>query len=302
MVDSLRFHGPGPFTSSSLLLNAAKHKGMKKRSFEFMPKSDLVLNPPAYPYKQNQVFRLLREALDKAERSGEQQLTLKQLGILIGAPRSTIHDWYYGDLPKPIKNFLCALERLFEDQRMILLRKLCRDCPRIEHPRVAHDQQAVNTLNSLITQKVGLTLIRGSSDALRTFLITAMGNSAFASATLRGITGLDLHRPDHFVPVPGVLYFRKPEPGAQIKAFLGLHWSHIEDSAATLVLLNRIWTMMPELRSKIESLARRKHVVVADEFEATPKGLLRVVSSIVTVTAAANRRVTVRVEALDPGR
>lgn len=49
-------------------------------------------------------------------------------------------------------HFLCAIERLSETQRAGLFRKLCRDCPRLQHARLAHDPQAVNSLRGLLAR------------------------------------------------------------------------------------------------------------------------------------------------------
>jgi hypothetical protein len=44
-------------------------------------------------------------------------------------------------------HFPCGLERLSEAQRTGMLRSLCRECPCVQLPRLAHDQEAVHSLN-----------------------------------------------------------------------------------------------------------------------------------------------------------
>jgi hypothetical protein len=193
---------------------------------------------------------------------------LDRFGHLLGAPRSTIHDWYHGSVAKPINHFLCALERLSEKQRADMFRNLCRQCPRVEHLRLAHDQEAVKLLKELLANPVGLTLVPGPSDPLRTFLITALGNSAAQLIPVKTVCGLDIHKPDLFVPVHGVLYFWEPDDTAQVRQLLPDMWQVMKNAPTDLILLNRVWTIMPEIREEIIACARSRHVIMADQFEA----------------------------------
>lgn len=278
---------------------AAKHDGMKKTRIRpvFASHSGL-LPPPAYPKAANEVIRLLKKAIDGVERPTGHKLELREFGQLIGVPRSTIHDWYHGELPKPMKYFLCVMERLPELHRLNVLRELCRDCPRLDHPRLAHDQQAVSALKSLIPQTNGLTFVVGPNEDLRTFVITAIGNSAVRFLSVRDVTGLDVHRPVLFVPVPSVLYLRGPQDSSQTKGLIEELWPAIEGSSAKLVLLNRVWALAPGLRHRIQTLARRKHVVVADHLLAIPPGLKGLIRSRLTVMEAPNKLIRVRLEAV----
>jgi hypothetical protein len=118
---------------------------MTKVNSNTSPKTDseLCLKPPAYPKLANEVIRQLKRMMDEAERPAGQPLTQKEFGRLVGVPKSTIHDWYHGNLVEPAMHFVCALERLSETQRTALFRKLCRDCPRLQHAHLAHDARAV---------------------------------------------------------------------------------------------------------------------------------------------------------------
>lgn len=215
-----------------------------------------------------EVIRTLKKAMDAAERPLGCELRQKELGRLIGAPKSTIHDWYHGNLASPIEHFLCAMERLSEAQRMELLRNLCRDCPRLAHPRLAHDPQVMNSLRGLLMQPLGLFVVTGPTDTLRLFVITAIGNSAPLVVPCKTIGGLDVHRPDSFVPVPGVLYFRNPNDSPQIKQLILAQWKDMENSSADIFLFNGVWALVPELRGRIVELAKRRSVFLADEFDA----------------------------------
>lgn len=280
---------------------AVKREGMKKTTtvLRFMPQFKALVEPPGYPKTANEVIRQLKKALDKAERPPGLELMQKDFGLLIGAPRSTIHDWYHGDLRASIKHFLCAMERLSELQRAELLSKLCRDCPRLDHPRLMHDPAAVDSLRGLLAKRAGLTFVTGSDDAIRTFLITALGNSAGQAVPSSSISGMDLHRPDSFVPVPGVVYFRNPNDSSNVAQLILELWRTIEKSPTDLILLNSVWTGVPELRDRIIALATKRHVIVADQLDVTRylSSIVAPPTTIIKVTSERNRRIRVIVEA-----
>jgi hypothetical protein len=223
----------------------------------------------------------------------------KDFGLLINAPRSTIHDWYHGNLTAPIMHFLCALERLSEHQRAELLSKLCRDCPRLDHPRLMHDPAAVNLLRGLLAKRAGLTFVTGSDDAIRTFLITALGNSAGQAVPSSSISGMDVHRPDSFVPVPGVVYFRNPNEPSDVARLILELWGTIEKSPTDVILLNSVWTGVLELRDRIIGLATKRHVIVADQLDMARylSSIVAPPTTIIKATSEPNRRIRVVVEA-----
>lgn len=148
-------------------------------------------------------MRNLKKALDAAEcRSGE-VLQQKAFGTLIGAPKSTAHDWMYTERAEPIKRFLCGLERLNAKDRNALLNQLCRPCPRLEDIASAHDDAALNAIKAILSHRTGVTFIASSSDKIRTYLATAMGNFV---APESHVAGLESHTPNDFIPIPGVHY------------------------------------------------------------------------------------------------
>lgn len=164
------------------------------------------------------------------------------------------------------------MERLSEAQRTALLRDLCRDYPRLTHPRLAHDPQVIAWLRGLLIEPFVLGFVTGPTDALRTFLITAIGNSIPLIVPRKRICGLDVHRPDSFVPVPGVLYFRNPSDSAQVKRIILTQWNEIENSSADVFLFNGVWALLPEIRDNILRLAKRHIVMVADKFDSSFPG------------------------------
>lgn len=243
--------------------------------------------------------------MDCAECAPGHELTWKAFARLVGAPKSTIQDWTSEGVPEQITRFLCGIERLSEPRRVELLRSLCRDCPRLEHPRLAHDQTSVAAFRTALGQPAGLTFIIGPTDELRTFLITAAGNSAAALAPSRQVCGLDVHRPDGWVPVPGVVYFQDPTDTAQIRGCIQAIWAAVENSAASLVLINGVWSVAPEMRQRIISCAEKRHVLIADDSASTVptqrsfRGLLR---NIVTVVPDTGPRLRLLVQTAGPYR
>lgn len=139
----------------------------------------------------------------------------------------------------------------------------------------------------------------GSDDAIRTFLITALGNSAGQAVPNTSISGMDVHRPDSFVPVPGVVYFRNPNDSSNVAQLILELWVTIEKSPTDVILLNAVWTGVPELRGRIIGLATRHHVIVADQLDVARHLSSTVASPTTTIKATSepNRRIRVIVEA-----
>lgn len=243
----------------------AKHVFVKKAVKHY--KSEIVLRSPAFPSAKAQVLQRLKAALEMAECSNGQKLELQQFAELLGLPLSTNHDWFYGQFPPAIERFLCGVERLSPSARATFFDRVCRDCPRLNHPRLANNAIAIESVKALLEEPAGLVCILGPSDALRTFVITAMGNSATSLRLVKRLAGFDLHQPDLVVPAPGILYFRNGASVAQVQAQVQRLWSGIENSSAEIVMLNGIWGILPELRDRIVALSEKRNVILADGFE-----------------------------------
>ena len=123
----------------------SQNEGMKltKLAQQNFQSSNGLLLAPAYHKSGSAVVRTLKQALDRAECSPGQQLQQKQVGHMVGVAKSTIHDWFHGKLAGSLQSFLCVFERLTETERILILREICRPCPRLEHPRLAHDAEAL---------------------------------------------------------------------------------------------------------------------------------------------------------------
>ena len=83
-----------------------------------------------------------------------------------------------------------------------------------------------------------------------------------------------MHEPDRFAPIETMLYFSGSVASAETgKAVRGI-WPQILNSKHPLILLNGIWSALPDLRHDILSLASRRHVIVAEQQVAVPKSAL----------------------------
>jgi hypothetical protein len=194
---------------------------------------------------------------------------------MLGVAKSTIHDWFHGKLAGSLQNFLCVFERLTETERILILREICRPCPRLEHPRLAHDAEALSRLKASLNQPAGLTFVVGAPEP-RTFLVTALGHSITRVKPTSRVCGLDIHRPDSFVPVAGVFYCQRP-PNLELAQHLAAHiMAEVEVSKAELVIFNGIWSGISQFLKAIQRLAATRHLIVADEFDPAFDGLARV--------------------------
>jgi len=248
-----------------------EHKKLVQQDFQ---SSNELLRTPAYHKSGSEVVRALKQALDRVECSPGQQLEQKKVGHMLGVSKSTIHDWFHGKLAGPLQNFLCVFERLTETDRILILRELCRPCPRLEHPRLAHDAEALNRLKALLAQPAGLTFVVGPSEP-RTFLVTALGHSISRVNPTKRVCGLDVHRPDSFVPVAGVLYCQGP-PNLELVRHLAANIvDEVESSEAELVIFNGIWSGISQFLKAIHRLAETRHLIVADDFDPAIDGLAK---------------------------
>jgi hypothetical protein len=99
------------------------------------------------------------------------------------------------------------------------------------------------------------------------------------------VCGLDIHRPDSFVPVAGVYYCQRP-PNLELAQHLAAHiMAEVEISKAELVIFNGIWSGISQFLKAIQRLAVTRHLIVADDFDTAFDGLARVGPNPVQVMA-----------------
>jgi hypothetical protein len=66
-----------------------------------------------------------------------------------------------------------------------------------------------------------------------------------------------------------------------------------------LILLNGVWTVMPEIRGEIVACAKNRHIIVADQFDARVTIKVRgsrIFPNVVTVSAGLDQCIRVLVE------
>jgi hypothetical protein len=145
-----------------------------------------------------------------------------------------------------------------------------------------------------------LTFVVGSNDADRTFVISAIGNSAPQLLFGERACGLDVHIPDLFVPAPGVIYFQEPKNLALVRRLIPELWSEIENSPAKFILLNGVWNVAPELQDEIVACAKNRHVIVADQFDtgvpAKHHGP-RLIRNTITISSDSIQRIHILIQA-----
>jgi hypothetical protein len=190
---------------------------------------------------------------------------------ITGRPANTIASWSAGGAAYQIEVLLASLERLPAEERHRLIDAACREFPTLRHPKLAHDFVACSRLATLLRQVSGVTFIQGGPEHMRTFLLNALGHSAASMGFKDGsVMGMDIHRPDEFVPVFGVVYLDNVLRSEVIEREFNRLWPKILERASRLVLLNEVWRRVPAQQREILDLARKSHVVIADALPIKP--------------------------------
>lgn len=221
--------------------------------------SDIV-QPPAYPFSGRALFHDLHVRLSQELR---ETLGFDRLAQIIGQPKSTTHHWFaVSDHPHVIA-LMCLLERLSPAGRQSFVESHVRVFPSLEHASLAHSPAKIGKLFELLRQERGLTIITAGTDSARTYLVTALGHAYHrVGARFQNALGIDFHRPANFVPVESLNYVES-NPRRTNRAVLNL-WPKIQTSSGRLVILNGVWTALPEIRSEILRCANHNHVILAD--------------------------------------
>ena len=188
-------------------------------------------------------------------------------------PENTARGWF-ADQGNPTAEFLLGLlERVPEGARPGILDEFCRVYPTLQHPRLSGDRTILSRLTTLLAQPRGFTYLQGGNDEARTFVATALGHS-FLSLTQppRRVLGVDVHACDWFIPVPGVVYLENLFQPEELRRAVQQAWPQTRGEEAALVIMNGLWSAIPEVQEKAWGLAGHAHVLVADErnFESKP--------------------------------
>jgi hypothetical protein len=255
--------------------------------------------PPSPLFPAPRITKLLLNLKATLGQAVGQSLSYDDWSTITGRPANTIASWCIGGAAHQLEVLLASMERLTQEERHRLIDHACRDYPTLGHPKLSHDFVACSRLATLLGQPSGLTFI-GGPEHMRTFLLSALGHSGGALDPQRGrVTGVDIHRPDHFVPVAGVKYLDNLLRASDIEREFKRVWPALCAAKARLILLNGIWQHVPALQSEILDAARKSRVVIADALTLKPAGLTTCVPApvhVVTVSLARERPDWLRVE------
>jgi len=232
---------------------------MKKPVHDNANTKSQFIRPPACPFDAKDLWEALRS---KIERQRKVPLGYEELGQMMGRPKSTAHFWFsvYGH-PHLI-GFMNLLERLPVQERLTFLNSYCRAYPTLTHPRIVGD---IKEMETLLSEKTGITVIIGATERARTFVVNAFGHSFQSQyGGTSGAAGIDLHCPKDFVPVATVHYLDENLDAGRIFELVLSIWPKILTFKANLRLFNNVWSRVPHTRNDILRLATAKHVILAD--------------------------------------
>ncbi len=211
---------------------------------------------------------------------------------IVGKAASTMSNWL-GVSPQPqLVAFLCLLEQLTSEERHAAIDALCRPLPLLDHPWLAHSPSTVTALKNLLRQNAGLTLVNGKDAEQRAFLISALGHTFCRLAPAhRKPAGIDLHEPDKFVPVETLYYLRDTHRPSETVAAIHSLWPAILSAKRPLILLNGVWSQVPELHRAILALAHQQHIIIAEKDVLLPtKPALKTGLPVHQLTVSRSRR------------
>lgn len=252
------------------------------------------IKPPDYPFSPHVLWNDLCAALSKEY---EKKLSYPRLGKMMGVSGSNAYFWIWEYHHPQLLAYYCLLERLSPTARHAYIDAHCRVCPTLDHRRLFYPKGMREKVLKLAKKPAGLTVIKGGTDSLRSFMVTALGH-AFVAHSGRRIAGLDIHRPILLVPVSGVFHLDQTLDPDQIRRAAIKFMPRLMVSKSPQVLLNGVWSRLPEARADILRLSEHKHVVIADKADTSliaPGGPLAKPVHIVNVSTSQRRKEGIRV-------
>ena len=247
-------------------------------------------------FPPERVRRLLLNIKANLGRDTGQTLSFDDWGRLTGRPGNTLASWCEDGAAHQLQALMASLERLPSAQRHQLIDEACRAHPTLRHPKLAHDFVAVTYLMRLLNQRSGFTAIQGNPAHMRTFLLTALGNSFQASNPQGGVGGIDIHSATFLTPILRVIYLDNPLGASEVAEEIQRAWPRIARLKARLFVFNDVWTKAGPLQTEIVGLARRAHVVVADSGFNGAVRRIHVPVHLLTVSAARENPEWIRVD------
>ena len=76
--------------------------------------------------------------------------------------------------------------------------------------------------------------------------------------------GMDLHRPDNFVPVTSLKYLDPALGLTRLKELVLRAWPRIATHRSPLLPFNSVWSAVPSIQKDLLRCAAHKHVVLAE--------------------------------------
>jgi hypothetical protein len=226
----------------------------------------------------------------------------EELAHYAGQAVSSVFDKLQKSNQPQIEALFGWIERLPESTRNQLINEACRCYPTLESPRLRYDSVQLSHLKTLLRQTSGFTIIQGGSDGLRTFVVTALGHSWRIHNPERLVVwGIDVHEPDWFVPVEGVVSLHNLLDPTSIRECVHRHWPTLTATAGQLVILNGIWSGVQGLEEQIVELGARSHVLVADDSRFKLESLARRAQApthILSISEEKDNRIRVTVQQL----
>ena len=178
-----------------------------------------------------------------------------------GVAFNTLQGWAAGERATQIQALFRLLARVPVQTRHRIIDAACPCFPSLEHPYIVRNRQIAAALADLLPQTAGVTFVLSESDYLRSFVASALVHS-FAAQTPNRIvvSGFDIHSPNWFVPVCGVIYLNVWKRLDSLEAAFRGH----RLQTAPLILLNGLYSSLQSVRSEAQQLSATSHIIIAD--------------------------------------
>lgn len=240
----------------------AKHDAMKKPGTSSNSANKYIITTPGYPFAARELLQELRRLLS---REFGRRMTYAELGKMIGRGRSTTHRWFDESAQRQLVALFCFLERLSPERRHAYIDAHCRVFATMAHPRLSYSPITTGRLMHLLELPTGLTFVVGGAETCRTFLVSALGHALRpGSGKQHSAAGIDLHRPDDFVPLPGVVYIDGALAAERTGEIAAEFVPKVLASSAPLLVFNGVWSLLTEWHREILQSTKHKKVIIAE--------------------------------------
>jgi hypothetical protein len=249
-----------------------------------------------WPPRTTSLLRSLRAAIEGAI---GHQLSLEELSEITSEAKSTLSNWFAGDGNPTVEVVLRLMERVPVSIRHQILDGLpiSRCYPTLSHPRLAHDPVAISRMQMILSQPSGTTLVHGTKEELVTFTVAAMGHTYYNSNPRPdAVRGIDVHRPDWYIQVPGVQNLNSTPNPERIKNEIASRWISIQETTAGMLIFNGIWPQMTNRHEAVRELARQNHVIIGTPTDTRTAAPIKVTPPAHTVAVMPERLGSERIQ------